>query len=563
MVDITSNNQNYTILDLSSLPEDEQDAYLDQVFEILRQKGNYAGVYGNSESKAEWKAGLGVTNPITEGKTAVRIALVMDKDGKVAGFSYGEFQPRGNGFIGYACADENLKPEDRDNVFSLDKLGMTSIARGMSLDKAFTGVLGQEHITVVGNPQKDKVAHHQKADSGHIVGQYPLVDQNGLPIQYNIPVYKGDIYALMELEEGKTKTPLEEAFGELFTDPEDKKLLTALPGDPSAEAIGARVEAFMTRLHQRAWGSGGEAKLTEVMDKLADMGTTPATLYISDPSLIHDNPTMKAVDFYENFKNDYMAKNSVFKQFQQFDPFVKRMDAIIDQIRNSDNPNITIQDLHNNAKQAFENLEISVTGNKCSQAFKNAVVDISLDQVKTLANNPDILTHLKGESAQERAQNAIDRINDPRLGLTEKKQAMKDLAVELLYRSDNNPEVLKTALKLYAAAADDGPNGQKGNFQALRDMSRFYYEGGINGKSFKELGIGDFIKKDSYHAYELGKLAILAHPNPDKFNDASGIKLDPAARAHQDHMQRMEQDKALDSARPALQEQPQQAMVIS
>ncbi|MCD8525841.1 MAG: hypothetical protein LRY62_01345 [Alphaproteobacteria bacterium] len=448
---------------------DQRDELLQQVFDNLRDPGNYQGVYGNSESFEDWKRRLDIADPKAVDEAAVRIYAVMGPDGKVAGFSYAEIYPNGSALISYTCGKVDAQHQDYDNVIAATKRGIAQTLQDSGL---VTGGLFQEHMLGA-----NKAKHEIKGMVGEEIGQVPLAI-DGIPFSYKIPIYGGDVYSLMD-NQSETDT---------------------------AEQIADKVKA--------AKGSG-------VYEKAA-ADATPATLLMADPAKTGTNPNAQIADVLESYINDYAAKNSVFKDEPTQDPGYQSVKTLVDQIREKYPNGLTVQQAYDQSLAASQKLGLNNPASVIREAFNEKV------------NNP----------LQTEAQ-AI-------MGHTAEKWEMKDKAVELLYHGDGKPETLKQGLTLMMAAADDGPEGLRGNFQAMRDLARFYYEGGINGKSFKDLGIDDVIKQDTFHAYQLAQAAKLTYP--EKFNDVSGAGLDASARAHVTLMNDMAQDKKLNPFIPALQE---------
>lgn len=456
--------QGYEGVDLNTLQGEARDEALRQVFDNLKHASNYQGAYGNSESFDDWKHRLDIANPAEAGEAAVRIYAVRGPDGAIAGFSYAELYPGGTALIGYTCGDVGKQGKDYDNVIAATKRGIAEIIKA-------PGGTFQEHMLGM-----NKAKHEAKGMVGEEIGQLPLVIE-GVDTTYTIPIYKGDVYSVLENQSD--------------TD--------------NAAQIADKVALASPEQLQKA---ASEASV--------------ATLLMADPKVTGANPQANIADVLENYIKDYTAKNSVFKDTPEKDPGYQSVMQMVDKIRGAYPLGLTVERAYGMSAAAANKLDLNKPNSIISEAFNQQ------------ANN----------ELQMQAMEIIGR--------AAQKWEMKDRAVDLLYRGDGSPETLKQGLTLMLAAADDGPEGQKGNFQAMRDLSRFYYEGGINGKSFKELGLEGFIKQDSFHAYQLAQAAKLTYP--EKFNDISGIGLDAPARAHVRLLSDMAQDEKLKPFTPALQE---------
>lgn len=482
---------------------EQRDALLAQVFDNLRLKSNYQGVYGDSESFDDWKSRLDIADPKAAQKDAVRIYAITGPDGKVSGFSYAEIYQNGSALIGYTCGDGDAQGKDYDNVIAASKRGIAEVLKGSGL---ITGAAFQEHIL-----GKNKAKHEAKGMVGEVIGQVPLVI-DGKPVDYTIPLYKGDIYDLMKSGE------LEKKFGHLFEQDEDKSFLRALPNGadgkgPTAEQIEMQVKRFTDRFVE-------VAREKDIQALVGEAGTS-ATLLMADPAIAGGNPDAKLADVLKTWMDDYVAKNSVFKQHPELDPGFQSVKKMVEHIQ-ATNPDLTLGQAHRQSVEYSQRMSL---------------------------NNPASLMGKFNRQAYDATQMQAMQI----MGHAAAKWELKDRAVELLYHGDGSPETLKAGLTLMQAAAMKGPDGQKGNFQAMRDLARFYYEGGIGGKSFKDLGLSDFIGQDIFHAYQLGQEAKLTHP--EKFNDISGAGLSTDAQMHVRLLQDMGQNEKLKPFVPALQEQ--------
>lgn len=83
--------------------------------------------------------------------------------------------------------------------------------------------------------------------------------------------------------------------------------------------------------------------------------------------------------------------------------------------------------------------------------------------------------------------------------LADNAQGIKDCAVDLIWRSQGDPNMVAAGIKLLEYASD------RGNLQAGRDLVTLLMEGGVNGKEFSDRFLPDYAKDESRIklAYEL------------------------------------------------------------
>lgn len=384
--------QGYQTKLLHEVPKDQQKAYLDQIYDLLKQ--NY-GSYAESEDMGKWlKEVYSADNPEPTNRI---ISVVLGPDGKVAAASAAELYKQEQAvLISYTVG----KPGSQGDFYvpllaaSKDKVqqGVEDLqANGVSIN-----IVAQEH-------KAQKAGHALKIEAGMAVGQTPLElfeqfakEQGG--VRYTIPVYKADVKDGMTYEQ--------------------------------IVADASQAHLFLSNIKP----SNPDKPFSEILNNFMD-GYIRTNSYFADKDSMQDPGLQSIKAFSEWLDNKYPGLT--YAQAIQMGETAKN------------DPNSEFRKVYDKTRKGMETPDLANPASVVSTLFNNRADDL----VQNKAN--DFLRCLDRNSLPPQYQEFYDlALQDA--NPVAKQMAQKEMGFYFLYKNgDQSPAMLKGGLALYFAAADD------------------------------------------------------------------------------------------------------------
>jgi hypothetical protein len=194
MAELKELPQGYKSVLLHELPKEQQRAYLDQVYGLLKE--NY-GSYAESEDMDKWEKEIySADNPNPTNRI---ISMVLGPDGKVAAASAAElYKAEEAVLISYTIGKPGSQGDLYVPLLAATKGKVIDAVEALQADKVPINIVAQEH-------KAQKAGHALKIEAGMEAGQVPLelfeeFAKDTQRSRYTIPVYKADVKDGMSYE---------------------------------------------------------------------------------------------------------------------------------------------------------------------------------------------------------------------------------------------------------------------------------------------------------------------------------------------------------------------------